>query len=144
MLTIWKFPKSIPGRVFETPDLSYESWAVTERIISQVESAEMRFLRRVRDMTLRSKVRSCEIRKALNAEPLLRIERTQLHWFGHVTKMSQKKLARQTLLAAPKGTFPKGWAWTRWSDYITDLALPCLGVEPANLNLLLVMRYFKT
>ena len=32
--------------------------------------------------TLREKVRSCEIRRALNVEPLLLIERTQLKLFG--------------------------------------------------------------
>jgi len=39
---------------------------MTERILSQVQAAEMMFLRRVHRVTLRDKVRSCEIRKALN------------------------------------------------------------------------------
>jgi len=55
-------------------------------------------------VTLRDKLRSCEIRKALNVEQrLLRIERSQLRWFDHVTRMFQKKLTRQVLLAAPTG-----------------------------------------
>jgi len=44
-------------------------------------------------VTLRDKVRNCEIRKAL------RIERSQLRWFGHVSRMLQERLARQVLLA---------------------------------------------
>ena len=41
---------------------------MTERL----QVAEMRFLRRVDDATLHDEVRSCEIRKTLNVEPLLR------------------------------------------------------------------------
>ena len=50
------------------------SWVMTERILSQVQQVEMGILRRVHGVTLLEKVRSCEIRKALNVEPLLRIE----------------------------------------------------------------------
>jgi len=49
-----------------------------EGILSQVQAAEMGFLRRVHGVTLRDKVRSCELLKALNIEPLLRLERSQL------------------------------------------------------------------
>jgi len=44
---------------------------MTERILSQVKAAVMGFLRRVHGMTLRDKVRCCEICRALNVEPLL-------------------------------------------------------------------------
>jgi len=53
----------------------HESWVMTERILSQVQMAEMGFLRRVHGVTLHDKVRSCEIHEVLNVEPLhLRIE----------------------------------------------------------------------
>jgi len=35
-------------------------------------------------VTLREKMRSCEIRRALNIGPLLQIERSQLRWYGHM------------------------------------------------------------
>ena len=38
------------------------------------------FFPKVHSVTLRDKVRSCEIRKSLNVEPLLRIERSQLQY----------------------------------------------------------------
>jgi len=41
-----------------------ESWVMTERVLSQVQTADMRFLRRVHGAALHDKVRSCEIRKA--------------------------------------------------------------------------------
>ena len=83
------------------PILTYghESWVMTERVRSQVQASEMRFLRRIEGVTLFNKVRSSEIRKSLNIEPLLlRIERSQLRWFGHVSRMPQERLLKQALL----------------------------------------------
>jgi len=60
----------------------------------------MGFLRRVCGATLRDKVRSCEIRKALNVNPLLRTAISQLRWFGkRVLNIPQERLSRQVLLA---------------------------------------------
>ena len=71
-------------------------------------SVDMRFLRWVHGVTHRDKVRSCEIRNVLNVKPLLGIERYQLRWFGHLTRMPHKRLVRWVLLATPTGK----WAWT--------------------------------
>ena len=64
----------------------HESWVMTERMRSQLQASEMRFLKRIEGVTLFNKVRSSEIRKSLiKIEPLLlRIERSQLRWFGQV------------------------------------------------------------
>jgi len=58
------------------PILTYsnECWVMTERILSQVQVAEMEFLRWLHSATFRDKVRRCEMRKTLNAEALLRAE----------------------------------------------------------------------
>ena len=80
------------------PILTYghESWVMTERMRSQVQASESRFLRRIEGVTLFNKVRSSEIRKSLNIEPLLlRIERSPLRWFGHVSRMPQERLPKQ-------------------------------------------------
>ena len=70
----------------------HESWVMTERMRSQVQASKMRFLRRIEGVTLFSKVRSSEIRNSLNIETLfLRIERSQLRCFGHVSKMPQER-----------------------------------------------------
>jgi len=60
---------------------------MTERVLFQAQVAEMGDLRRVHGVTLRDKVRGCEIRKTLNVEPLLRIQRSNLRWFGHVSRI---------------------------------------------------------
>ena len=82
----------------------HESWVMIERVRSQVQASEMRFLRKIEGVTLLDKVRSSEIRKSLNIEPLLlRIERSQLRWFGHVNRMPQERLPKQVLLARETG-----------------------------------------
>ena len=74
---------------------------------SQVQASEMRFLRRVEGVTLFNKVRSSEIQKSPNIEPLLlRIEKSQLRWFGHVSRMPQKRLPKQASLAKANGRRP--------------------------------------
>ena len=62
---------------------------MTERVRSLVQAPEMRFLRKIEGVTLFDKVRSSEIRKSLNIEPLLlRIQRSQLR-FVRVRRISQ-------------------------------------------------------
>ena len=59
-------------------------------------------------------VRSSEIRKSLNIEQLLlSTERLQLRWFGHVSRMPQGRLPKQTLLAKANGRRPVGRPTTR-------------------------------
>jgi len=99
-----------------------------------VQAVQIGFLRRAHGVTLPDTVHIFEIREALNVEPLLRIERSELRWFGHVSRMSRERLARQTLHATNAGRRPGGGPRTRWSDYNCDLAWSRLGVEPADLS----------
>ena len=95
---------------------------MTKRVRSQVQASEMRFLRRIEEVTLFNKVRSSEIRESLSIAPLLlRIERSQLRWFGHVSRMPQERLPKQTLLAKANGRRPVGRRRTRWTNHFKDL-----------------------
>jgi len=77
---------------------------LAERVLCQVEAAELGFLRRVRSVTLHDKVLcSCEICETLNIDPLLRIERSQTCWLGRVSRMFQERLLRLFLLVTPTG-----------------------------------------
>jgi len=55
-------------------------------------------------MTLSDKMHSYEICKALNVELLIRIERSQLRWFGHLSRMPQERLVRQVLAKPQKSS----------------------------------------
>ena len=118
------------------PILTYdhESWVMTERMRSQVQASERRFLRRIEGVTLFNKVRSSEIRKSLNIEPLLlRIGRSQLRWFGHVSRMPQERLPKQALLVKANGRRSVGRPRTRWTDYIEDLGWNRLGLHTSEM-----------
>ena len=108
---------------------------MTERVRSQVQAAEMRFLQKIEGLTLLHKVRNSEIRKTLNVEPLLlRIERSQLRWFGHVSRMPQERIPKQVFLAKSNGKRPIGRPRTRWQDYIANLGWNRLGLHPTELD----------
>ncbi|KAK3553774.1 hypothetical protein QTP70_009300 [Hemibagrus guttatus] len=98
------------------PTLTYghELWVMTERVRSRIQAAEMSFLCRVAERSLRDRVRSSVTREELGVEPLLlHIEKGQLRWLGHL---------------------PRGRARTRWRDYVSRLAWECLGVPPEELE----------
>ena len=68
---------------------------MNERVGSRVQAAEMGFLQKVRGLSLLDKVKTTEIHQSLNIEPLLlRIERPQLRWYGHVTRMCHERTAK--------------------------------------------------
>jgi len=88
--------------------------------------------------------RSCHIRKDINVETLLQIERYELR-LGQVTRMPHvttvlslevrdKRSARQVLLATPTEKRRRGRPRTRWRDYISDFARFRLGVKSAELS----------
>ena len=124
---------SILNEVF-VPILAYdhESWVMTEKMRSQVQASEMRFLRKIEGVPLFNKMRSPKIQKSLNIEPLLlRIERSQLRWF--VSRMPPERLAKQALLAKANGRRPVGQSRTRWTNYIEDLGWNRLGLHPSEM-----------
>ena len=95
---------------------------MTERTRSQEQAYVMKFLRKNKRASLFNKVRSSEIRYSVNIEPLLlRIEKSQLRWFGHVSRMPQKKQTKQALLVKANRKRPIGWRITRWTICIENL-----------------------
>ena len=60
------------------------------------------FLAKSQRLSLVDKVKNIDIYQSLNIELLLlRIERSQLHWYGHVTRMSHEQTANQKMDALP-------------------------------------------
>ena len=135
----WELSKKAKLSIFKTvffPILicGHEPWVMTKRVRSQVQASEMRFLRNIEGLTLFNKVRSSEIWKSLNVEPLvLRFERSQLRWFDHVSRMPQERLPKQAVLAKANWRRPVGRPKTRWTNYIEDLGWNCLGLHPSKM-----------
>ncbi|KAK3530551.1 hypothetical protein QTP86_027917 [Hemibagrus guttatus] len=119
------------------PTITYghELWAMTERVRSRIQAAEMSFLRRVTGHSLRDRVRSSVTREELGVEPLLlHIEREQLRWLGHLFWMPPGRLPAEVFRACPTGKRPRGRQRTRWRDYVSRLAWERLGVPPEELE----------
>ena len=67
---------------------------MNEKVRSRVQAAEMGFFRRISGLILLDKVKNADIRESPNIESLLlRLERSQLHWYGHVRRMFQERTA---------------------------------------------------
>jgi len=80
---------------------------MAERLLSQMQAAELGFLPSAHGVTLRDEVRSCEIRKALNVGPHIRVDSSQLRLFCHVTRMPQGSLTTQVFLVGLAGKLPR-------------------------------------
>uniref|UniRef100_A0A674PNH7 Reverse transcriptase domain-containing protein n=1 Tax=Takifugu rubripes TaxID=31033 RepID=A0A674PNH7_TAKRU len=119
------------------PTLTYghELWVMTERTRSRVQAAEMSFLHRVAGLSLRDRVRSSAIREELGVESLLlRVERSQMGWLGHLVRMPPGRLPGEVFRACPSGRRPPGRPRTRWRDYVSRLAWERLGIPPDELE----------
>ena len=113
------------------PILTYrhESWMITKRVQSQAQAPGNRFLRRIEGVALFNKVRSSEIQKSLNIEPLpLWIEWSKLTWFGHESRMPLERLPKQALLAKAKGK--RSRTTVNGPICVEDLGWNCVGLHP--------------
>ena len=118
------------------PILTYDhkSWVVTERVQSQVQASEMKFLRRIERVALFNEMHSSEIRKSLNIELLLLIERSQFKRIGHVSRIPQERLSKQALLAKANGRKRLvGQYITRWTNDFKNLGWNRLGLRPSKM-----------
>ena len=87
-----------------------------------MQACEMTFLRKIKGVTMFDKYRNSAICEYLNIESLLlRIERSQLRWFGNVSRMPHERLPKQTFYAKMSWKRPVGRPRTRWLDYVEDL-----------------------
>jgi len=92
-------------------------------------------------VTLRDKVRSCEIRNALNVNRFSSKSRDPS--YGSLAMSVQNvpgKIGDANPAGYPTGKRLRVRGMTRWSDYISDLAWSGLGVEPAELSDIAVDR----
>ncbi|TWW59969.1 hypothetical protein D4764_05G0000590 [Takifugu flavidus] len=81
------------------------------------------------------RVRSSAIREELGVEPLLlRVERSQMRWLGHLVRMPPGRLPGEVFRACPSGRRPPGRPRTRWRDYVSRLAWERLGIPPDELE----------
>ncbi|TWW74447.1 R2DM Retrovirus-related Pol polyprotein from type II retrotransposable element [Takifugu flavidus] len=95
---------------------------VKEEILPQVEE-------------FKDRVRSSAIREELGVEPLLlRVERSQMRWLGHLVRMPPGRLPGEVFRACPSGRRPPGRPRTRWREYVSRPVWERLGIPPDELE----------
>ena len=89
---------------------------------SRIQAAEMRFIKSVTGVRRIDRIRNTAIRESLNVEPLLlKIEKTQLRWFGHVLRMPEERLTKRVFLSQPNGRRPRGRPRKTWRSGVDDI-----------------------
>ena len=80
------------------PILTYgcKSWLLTKNIGSRIQTVEMKYLRWIKGIRTRDRVRNEVVRQELKVEPILKkIHKQQFKWFGHLMKMNDSRLVKK-------------------------------------------------
>ena len=100
-----EIPKDVKAEIVKKivkPTLTYscESWVLTERLKSKINSMEMRFLRKIQGRSRKDKIRNEIYRKQLNIIPVEEtVQQGQLRWLGHVYRMEEDRLVKKVFEA---------------------------------------------
>ena len=101
------------------PLLTYssENWALNRPGRRRIETAEIRFLRRVSGHTLRDHIRNTTIREELHIYDLNdKIADMKVQWLQHIDRMDPEILTKQVLHYTPTGRCSVGRPMYRWKD----------------------------
>ena len=101
------------------PSLLYgsETWVTTQRDMTRLEAAEMRFLRSVTGYTRLDKIRSEDIRQELEISGIqdVRLKYKQ-NWINHLERTDNTGLPKQALTYKPRGRRDCGRPRKRWQS----------------------------
>lgn len=119
--------KNTKIKIYKTiylPTLTYgcESWVLSDRQKSKLQATEMKFLRRVENITKLDRIKNEDIRDRLQVTPVLKsIESQQLRWFGHLVRMKESNQVKTIWETKMTGKRPRGRPNKTWNDSITQI-----------------------
>ena len=99
------------------PTLLYgsETWVTTERDVTRLEAAEMRFIRSVKGYTRLDKIRSEVIRKQLEISGIQDVKsKYKQNWINHLERTDNTRLPKHALNYKPRGRRDRGRPRKRW------------------------------
>ena len=106
---------------------------MTERVISQLQTTEMWLSQRVHRATLRTNLLSCEVRKAVNVEPLFhRIEKIPATLIQPLQEIVPRKVGQSFWLYLGKVTQRSIKDHVAWSHLQSGLVQPWCGATQTN------------
>jgi Reverse transcriptase (RNA-dependent DNA polymerase) len=106
------------------PILTYgcESWVLTPQQRSKLQAAEMKFLRRIKGVTRRDRIRNTQIREELNIQPLMQyIEQKQLSWWGHLQRMESTRQVKKIWEAKVNRKRRRGRPRKSWDKIVSEI-----------------------
>jgi len=101
----YRYPNEI-YKVVARPTLLYdnETWVTTKRDMTDLEAAEMRFLRSVTGYTRLDNIRSEVIRKELEIPGIQDVKlKYKQNWINHLERMDNTRLPKHALNYKPRG-----------------------------------------
>jgi len=105
------------SKVVAGPSVLYgsETWVTTQRDMTRLEAAEMRFLRSVTGHRRLDKIRSEDIRQELEISGIqdVRLKYKQ-NWINHLERMDNTRLPKYALTYKPWGRRDGGRPRKRW------------------------------
>lgn len=105
------------------PILTYgsESWILTRQQKSKLQAVEMKYLRAVKGVTRRDRIRNASIREQLKVESTLEfIDRQHLKWFGHMVRMDKDRQVKRVWQARTARKRSRGRPRRKWDDMIAE------------------------
>nr|CAH7736536.1 unnamed protein product [Callosobruchus chinensis] len=99
-----------------------ESWLLSDRQKSKIQALEMKYLRVVKGVTRRDKIRNEVIRSELGVKSVLqKIEETQLKWFGHLVRMDVTRPVKMVWQAREQRKRGRGRPRKTWNDTVASI-----------------------
>lgn len=106
------------------PILTYgcETWVLSEREKSKVGAAEMKYLRRVKGVTRRDRIRNDDIRAELNIKSVQEyIEQRQLGWWGHLQRLNSTVPVKKVWKSRATGRRKRGRPRKTWNETLDKI-----------------------
>lgn len=103
------------------PILMYgsESWVLTNTMKSKIQAIDMKYLRRVKGITRRNRIRNELVREELEIEPVNNIiVKQKLKWFGHMCRMSNNRQVKRIWEAGIHKSKTRGRPKKTWNDEV--------------------------
>lgn len=116
--------KMVVYKTIFRPILTYgsESWVLTNSMKSKIQAIDMKYLRRVKGITRRDRIRNDSVREELEIEPIHNaIEKQKLKWFGHICRMSDNRQVKRIWEAGVHRHKSRGRPKKTWNDEVAAI-----------------------
>ena len=100
-----------------------ESWVMNAKVKKKIGVLEMRMLREIAGVRRVDRVRNTRVRDLCGSDVSLigLVERRVLRWFGHLTRVNQRRLVKKVFKGEIEGERGRGRPGKRWVDGVKEV-----------------------